>query len=106
MFDMQELTTLRLRRQALLLESDLNRLTFAAEFQSLRQAVNWVGGLSAAGRRFAPMALMMAPLAGVAMALGLRRSSARAGFLTRVLGVAPLLIRLWRACVPPSNVMK
>lgn len=103
---MQELTTLRLHRQALLLESDLNRLTFAAECRRLRQATSWLGGLADARRRFAPVALMLAPLAGVAMALGLRRSSAGTGLLTWALGVAPALIRLWRACVPPSNVMK
>lgn len=114
LLDMQESTTLRLRRQALLLKSDLNRLTLDAECQRLRQAVSsWSSSFSLcpAGcmpnrelQRVGPMALMLAPLAGVALGTGFRRSSAGAGFFAWALKAAPVLIRLWRACVSPSNV--
>ena len=56
--------------------------------------------------KIAPGALVLAPLAGVALALGLRRSSANAGFWARTLGIAPWLIRLWRTWVSPANQSK
>jgi hypothetical protein len=87
------MTELQLRKQTLLLESDLNRLTLHAECGRLRDAVSWVGRLKDAQRQVAPWALLLAPLAGVALVLGLRRSSSGASFWARALAVAPSFIQ-------------
>ncbi|MGA2175454.1 MAG: hypothetical protein ABSH38_10780 [Verrucomicrobiota bacterium] len=97
------MTALQLRKQILLLESDLNRLRLLAECERLREAVGWVSRIREARRQIAPWALVLAPLAGVALALGIRRSGAGGGFLSRALGLAPSLIQLWRTCVWPSD---
>jgi hypothetical protein len=103
---MQEMTTLELRKQTLLLESDLNRLTLHAECGHLRDAANWAGRMKDVRRELAPWALVLAPLAGMALALGLRRSSLSTGLVTKALEVAPSLIQLWRTCVTPSDESK
>ena len=64
-----------LRKKTLLLESDLNRLTLHAECAQLRKV--------ASHSTVARWALALAPLAGLAFALGLCRSSHGAGFRTR-----------------------
>jgi hypothetical protein len=89
-----------------LLESDLNRLTLYAECEHLREAASWVGRIKDAQRKLSPWALVLAPLAGVALALGLRRSSSGAGFLARALALAPSLIEVWRTFSSPSNEPK
>ena len=83
-----------------------NRLTLRAECEHLRQAVGWVGRLNEGRRQIAPWALVLAPLAGVALVLGIRRSRAGGGFLSRALGLGPSLIQLWRTCMWPSNQSK
>ena len=105
-FGTQEMTTLQLRKKTLLLESGLNRLTLRAECERLREAADLAGRLQDTRRQIAPWALVLAPLAGVALALGLRRSRSGTGFWTRALEIAPALIQLWRTCVPPSDESK
>ena len=100
MSETQGLTALQLRKQALLLESDLNRLTLRAECKRLLTAAGWVQELR---RQIKPWALVLAPLAGVALVLGLRRSKSGAGLLAKALVIAPSLIELWRTFFPPSN---
>ncbi|MCU0784204.1 MAG: hypothetical protein MUF81_09205 [Verrucomicrobia bacterium] len=100
------MTALQLRKQTLLLESDLNRLTLHVECAQLREATNWMGQIRGAQKRIPSWALAVAPLAGVALVLGLRRSSAGAGLLTKALGVAPSLIQIWRMFSASSNEPK
>ncbi len=97
------MTALQLRRRTLLLESDLNRLTLHAECEHLHKAVGWLGRMRDARRHIAPWALVLAPLAGVALMLGLRLSSSGSGWLAKALAVAPSLMQLWRTCMTPSD---
>jgi hypothetical protein len=106
MFGKQEMTVLQLRKQTLLLESGLNRLTLHVECEHLREAANWVDCIKDAQRQMSPWALVLAPLAGVALALGLRRSSSGTGFLARALAIAPSLIQVCRTFSSPSNEPK
>ncbi len=100
------MTALRLRKQTLLLESDLNRLTLCAECARLGVLADWLGCARSAPRRLTPWLWLVAPLAGVALALGLRRSFSGAGFLKKALTVAPSLVHLWRTCATPPNASK
>jgi len=103
MSETQGLTALQLRKKTLLLESNLNRLTLRAECERLFGAAGWVQDLR---RQIRPWALVLAPLAGAALALGLRRSRSGAGLLAKALVMAPSLIEIWRTFFPPSNEPK
>lgn len=96
------MTALELRKKALLLESDLNRLRLRAEIEQLREAADLTRNLKGLGQRLGPWALALAPVAGIVTALGLRRSSG-GGFLWKTLAVAPGLIRLWRSFAKPPE---
>jgi hypothetical protein len=98
-----EMKTLQLRKQALLLESDLNRLRLRAELGQLREAADLTSNLKRLAERIGPWAMTLAPLAGIVAALGLRRREAGGGFLRKAFNVAPALIRLWRAFAKPSK---
>jgi len=100
------MTALQLRKQMLVLESDLNRLTLCTEWERLREAANWSGRVGDLRRQVRPWALVLAPLAGVGLTLGLRRFSSSARLLVRALAFAPALIKLWRARVSPSKESK
>ena len=102
----KQMTDLQLRKTALLLESDLNRLRLRAELQQLREATDVVANLKALPRRLGPWAMAIAPLAGIVAALGLRRSSPGSGLFRAALGLAPSLIRLWRAFTTSSEESK
>ena len=106
MFGGQEMTALQLRKRTLLLESDLNRLTWHVERERLREAASWAGCVKDARRQIAPWALVLAPLAGLALALGLRRSTTGVSFWMRALVAAPSLIQLWRTFATSSKESK
>ena len=99
-------TELQLRKKALLLESHLNRQALRAECARLSGAMDWVGRIREMGQKIGPWAVVLAPLAGLAMALGLRRSKPVTGLLASALGVVPSLIKIWHAVSPPSNEPK
>jgi len=63
MLGRKELANLDLQKQALLLESGLNRVALQAEVQSLRSSTAWVSNVTSASRRLAPLLVVLAPLA-------------------------------------------
>ena len=71
----ENVTPLKLQKQTLVLESDLNRLTLQAELHDLRSACTWPSLIKGPGREIAPWALALAPLVGVVVALGFRRTA-------------------------------
>ncbi len=102
MFGKQNMTALQLRKKTLVLESELNRLALQAECERLREAAGWLSWIKDARHQITPWALVLAPLAGVALALRLRRPASADGFLSRALRFAPSLIQLWRAWRAPT----
>jgi len=100
------MTALQLRKKMLLMESELNRLALHAECRRLGEAINWPGRLREAQAQVAPWTLLLAPLVGLALALGLRRSSSGTGFWAGALQIAPALVQLARIFLPPSNDSK
>ena len=85
---------LQTRRQVLLLESDLNRLRFRAELHNLRESISFTNLLR---WQFGSWTSVLVPVAGVILALVMKRSSVAGGVLRKVVGGAPALMRLWRA---------
>lgn len=101
MVENQEMKELEVRKQALLMESELNRLALQADCDRLTSIRNAVK----------PWAFWLAPLAGVAVAVGLRKQSRQAegpsgrkagwlGVLTKALTLAGPLIRFWSTRPP------
>ena len=96
MLGRKELAALDRRKQALLLESGLNRVAFQAEIHSLRSAAAWAGKAASAVRQLAPLLVVLAPLGGFLFARQSRRGSSwfnRLATLGQWLG---RVYRLWR----------
>jgi hypothetical protein len=70
-----------------------------ADLMQLRELTDVTKYLDAARRKLGPWATALAPLAGIAVAMGLRRraSGGGGGWLGKIAVFAPALIRLWRA---------
>ena len=96
MLGRKELASLDQQKQALLLESGLNRVALQVEVQSLRSATAWVSGVTSASRELAPLLVVLAPLAGFLLARGSRRSDSWLSRLMRLGKWVPPLYRLWK----------
>ena len=104
MLGRQDLDKLNLHKQALLLESSLNRLALQAEIKSLRSATLWVSDATRASREFAPLLTILAPLAGFLLARGSRRPDS---WFNRLVGAVKWIVplyRLWKSLSGPSTV--
>ena len=73
MFGRKELEQFRLQKQALVLESSLNRHALQAEFQNLRSATAWMSSATRAPRQVAPLLVVLAPVAGFLLVRSFRR---------------------------------
>jgi len=92
----KELARLRLHKQALLLESDLNRLALRAEWEQLRAATAHASDPMVAWRKISPWLPLLAPLAGFLAVRTLRRpGSVLGGVISAVKWIQPLY-SLWR----------
>jgi hypothetical protein len=95
MFVRKELEPLRLQKQALLLESSLNRLTLQAEWQNLRQAGRRLTKPAQAFGNVNPWLLFLAPVAGFLAVRSLRRQDSLLSRATSLLKWAAPLYRVW-----------
>jgi hypothetical protein len=99
-FGRKELDKLNLQKQALLLESSLNRAALQAEIRSLRAATSWVREATNVSRELSPLLVLLAPLAGFLVASGpRRRSSWLSRVVTAVKWIGPLY-GLWKRFFP------
>jgi len=106
MFGSEELKTLQLRKQALLLESELNRLTLSVECQRLPRVGIWADRITNVSHAAGPWVRALAPVAGIALALGICRASKVLVCFSKVAAFLPPMIRIWRAVAAPSTVTK
>jgi len=97
MFGREELASLDQQKQALLLQSGLNRAAFQVELQSLRSATAWVKEVTGASRKLTPVLLLLAPIGGFFLARGARRSASRLSRLMALAKWALPLYRLWKS---------
>jgi len=72
MFGGKELKSLELRRRELVLQSTINRLTMKVELQNLQSALGPAERIVGLVRAVRPWLLVLAPLAGIFAARGLR----------------------------------
>jgi hypothetical protein len=95
-FGRAELEKLAREKQALVAESELNRLLLRAELQHLRAATAWVSEAARWPQKTGPLLLLLAPLAGFVLARLPRRSDS---WLSRVSAAAKWigpLYSLWK----------
>ena len=97
------MTALQLRKKALVLESELNRLALQAECQRLREAASRLSPIKGARSQVPIWAFVLSRLAAVALTFHLRRPPSADGLLSRALRLVPSLIQLWRAWTARSN---
>jgi hypothetical protein len=89
-----KLNQLRLRKQALILESELNRLALLGEWQNLREATTQFGG----GSKTRSWLLSLAPVAGVmATRLFRGRRHERPSRLSSLVRCVHPLYSLWKS---------
>ena len=89
-----KLNELRLRKKALILESELNRLALLGEWQNIRAASAGLGG----GPKTRSWLLTLAPMAGVMASRLFRRSRHEApSRLTSLVRCVHPLYSLWRS---------
>ena len=97
MFGREEIAELQLRKRALVIESDLNRLALRTEWQHVRDALGWVNHVAGFWRQANPWLVLLAPLAGVLTA---RTIGGEGGVFSRLLGMLkwiPPLVTIWRS---------
>lgn len=97
MYGNKQMTELQLRKRALLLESDLNRLMLHGACNRLGHVGSRAGPLKGLQGHIGPWALRLAPLAGMTLVLGLRRRSRWFSSLSQVIAFFTPFIRYWRA---------
>jgi hypothetical protein len=96
MAERQGLELLSLRKQALIAESDLNRLVLRVECGNLRAATRDFHGALAIARRLGPWLVPATAVGGLLAGNLLRKRSGVSGVLTTLIGWAPTALSLWR----------
>jgi hypothetical protein len=86
----------RQHKEALVLESSLNRLKLQAELQNLRSAISPVSGLAGKAQGFFPWLLLLAPAAGFLASRGMGRAGSLGARLVSAVKLVVPLYRWWK----------
>ena len=103
MFGGKELKSLELRRRELVLQSTINRLTMKVELQNMQSALGPAERIVGLVRAVRPWLLVLAPLAGIFAARGLRGNGSVFWKLMGVLKWVQALLALWNQLKFPST---
>ncbi len=96
MLGRRTLEEVRRQKEALLLESSLNRLKLQAELQNLRSFANPVSGLAGKAQGLFPWLILLAPAAGFFAFRGARRAGSLGSRLASMLKLLMPAYQLWR----------
>ncbi len=88
------------KKEALLLESSLNRLKLQAELQNLRSFASPLSGLGGKAQGLFPWLMLLAPVAGFFAFRGARRAGSLGSRLASVLKLVVPLYQLWKRFSP------
>ena len=91
------------RKQALIVESNLNRIALQMEWQNLRAATKPLHQVAAVAHRMGPWLLPLAPLAGFLAAGFFRKRSGLLGKVTSLLSSLPPVLALWQQFHRPAS---
>jgi hypothetical protein len=95
-FGTTELERLRVQKQALILESSLNRQALSTEYRELRMAVTHLRNAALAPRRLVPLLALLAPLVGFGLVRGIRHPVSLFSRLVSAAKWIGPLYSLWR----------
>ena len=93
----KEVAQLRLQKQALLIESSVNRQELIAELENVRFSFSRMGNALRTPRRFAPLLMGLVPLVGFFTARGVRRPVSLIGGIAKAAKWIGPAISLWRS---------
>lgn len=96
MFGEAELETLRLRKELLVLKSDMDRLLLASELQRLRSPEHWLVQAGNTARRHPVLTAALGGAVGLLTIQTLRRSGGPVGWLGRLGTFSSMALSLWR----------
>jgi hypothetical protein len=96
MFGRKILTELSLRKRALIIEGNLNRLQLRNDWADLRAATSWFTSVAGASRKFGSWLKILAPLAGIWAGRRATQSGSPFGRILRAAGWARSLWSLWQ----------
>jgi hypothetical protein len=97
MFGQEDLKQLRLQKQALVLESSLNRHALILEIDELRSTAARVSNALEASRRFVPFLTLLAPVAGFFAVRSVRQPGSIISRLAKLAKWAGPAYTLWRS---------
>jgi hypothetical protein len=96
MFQRQELACLEARKSLLVLESDINRQTLAADWRHLRRPETWVDEVGQAAKRHPIWTAVLSALAGAVAVQSVRKSTAVASGIDRLGKIATVAFSVWK----------
>jgi hypothetical protein len=87
---------LRLRKQALILQSEVNRRLLESEWQQLQAATSWMGEARRLGQKARSWWPLLASVAGFLAVRGFKKSSPFLGRTGSVLSLITTALSLWK----------
>jgi hypothetical protein len=96
MASIEPIGTLKQRKQALLIESDLNRLMLRLEVEQLRSSTTRLDAALDKARRVGPWLLPLFSALGIFAGRKARNATSKRSWLSRGLRLLPLLLQLRR----------
>ena len=96
MFGEAELETLRLRKELLVLKSDMDRLLLTSELQRLRSPEHWLVQAGNAARRHPVLTAVLGGGVGLFAIQTLRRQGGAVGWLGRIGTFASTAVSIWQ----------
>ena len=96
MFQRDELASLEARKALLVLESDINRQSLAADWHHLRRPETWVDEVGQAAKRHPIWTAVLSALAGAVAVQSVRKSTAVASGIDRLGKFATMAFSVWK----------
>lgn len=96
MFGKAELEALRLRKELLVLRSDMDRVLLVSELRRFRSPESWLVEAGKAVRRHPVLTALLGGGAGLLMVQTLRRPRGVTGWLARLGTLSSTMLTLWK----------
>jgi len=96
MFQRQELACLEARKSLLVLESDINRQTLAADWRHLRQPETWVDEMGQVAKRHPIWTAALSAIAGALAVQTVRKPDSVSGGIDRLGKLATMAFSVWK----------
>jgi hypothetical protein len=96
MFGKVEMERLRAQKSLLVLQSEINRLQLAADWQKIRSPKNWVNSMGGIARHFPILTAVLSTVTGALAVKALRRRGMIMDGIGRLTKLASLALAGWK----------